>query len=67
MAGSKTPRFPVTVTQLPLVRCAVCGRMLAHHPGAAGDVLTRHYTEQHPETLGLQPDDDPGDPDDDDR
>lgn len=57
MAASKTPRFPVTVTQLPLVRCAVCDRTLAHQPGAAGDVLTRHYTEKHPEVLGLAPDD----------
>ncbi len=43
----------MTVTQLPLVRCAVCGRTLAHQKGSAGDVLTRHYTERHPEILGL--------------
>jgi hypothetical protein len=63
MATSKTPRFPVTVTQLPLVRCAVCARTLAHQKGAAADVLTAHYTRQHPELLGLAPVDDEDGPD----
>lgn len=50
----------MTVTQLPLVRCAVCGSTLAHRRGDAGDVLTRHYTQRHPEVLGLdaEPEDD---------
>jgi hypothetical protein len=34
---------PVTVTQLPLVRCAVCRRTVAHRPGQASVVLTKHY------------------------
>jgi hypothetical protein len=63
MATSRTPRFPVTVTQLPLVRCAVCARTLAHQKGAAADALTTHYSRQHPELLGLTPEDDEDDPD----
>ena len=45
--------FPVTVTQLPLVRCTVCGRTIAHREGQAGAVLTAHYAKAHPEMLGL--------------
>ena len=47
MAKSKPRTFPVTVTQLPLVRCAICGRMLAHQKGAAAEALTAHYTQAH--------------------
>ena len=47
MVRSKTRKFPVTVTQLPLVRCAICGRMLAHQKGAAAEALTVHYTRAH--------------------
>jgi hypothetical protein len=39
--------FPVSVTQLPLVRCAVCGRTIAHQPGRASEVLTSHYEQAH--------------------
>jgi hypothetical protein len=42
---------PVTVTQLPLTRCQVCGRPVAHRPGEAGRELTRHYERAHPEVL----------------
>jgi hypothetical protein len=56
MARSKTPKFPVTVTQLPLVRCSMCGRMLPHQKGAAADVLTAHYAQAHSDLLG-RPDD----------
>ena len=52
MARSKTRKFPVTVTQLPLVRCSVCGRMLPHQKGAAADVLTVHYAQAHSDLLG---------------
>jgi hypothetical protein len=50
-AGSR--RFPVTVTHLPVVRCQVCQRTLAHQPGKASEVLTEHYRRSHPEKLGL--------------
>jgi hypothetical protein len=51
---SKTPRkaFPVTVTRLPVVRCQICGRTMAHRPSSAGDTLTDHYRREHPELLG---------------
>jgi hypothetical protein len=50
-----TPRrnsFPVTVTQLPVVRCRVCDRTVAHRPGEAASALTEHYRKVHPELLG---------------
>jgi hypothetical protein len=46
-------RFPVTVTQLPVVRCQVCQRTIAHQPGKASEVLTDHYQRAHPEKLGM--------------
>jgi hypothetical protein len=46
-------RFPVTVTHLPVVRCQVCQRTIAHQPGKASEVLTDHYRRDHPEKLGL--------------
>ena len=51
MKNSTSSRFPVTVTQLPVVRCRICSRTLAHRPGQASAVLTQHYTRVHPETL----------------
>ncbi len=59
-----TRRFPVTITQLPVVRCEVCQRTVAHRPGQASEVLTEHYRREHPEALGLAAgpagEDDPG-------
>lgn len=52
MSNSTPSRDPVTVTQLPLVRCAVCRRTVAHRPGQASVVLTRHYEKAHPEIDG---------------
>jgi hypothetical protein len=46
-------RFPVTVTHLPVVRCQVCQRTIAHQPGKASEVLTDHYRRSHPDKLGL--------------
>jgi hypothetical protein len=46
-------RFPVTVTHLPVTRCQICQRTIAYRPGKASDVLTGHYRQAHPETLGL--------------
>jgi hypothetical protein len=40
-------RFPVTVTQLPLVRCERCSKRIPHRPGEASDVLTKHYEKEH--------------------
>ena len=45
-------RFPVEVTRLPVVRCAVCDRTVAHRPGQASEVLTKHYQRVHPEMVG---------------
>lgn len=43
--------FPVTVTRLPIARCEVCGRPLAHRKGDASAVLTSHYQRDHPDLL----------------
>jgi hypothetical protein len=51
MSRSEGPRFPVTVTRLPVTRCEVCGRTLAHRPGQASAVLTKHYLRMHPDAL----------------
>ena len=51
MSRSDSPRFPVTVTRLPVTRCEVCGRTLAHQPGQASAVLTEHYHRMHPDAL----------------
>ena len=53
MRNPTSSRQPVTVTQLPLVRCAVCRRTVAHRPGQASIVLTKHYEKAHPEILGV--------------
>jgi len=55
MTMATTPRpSPVTVTRLPLTRCQVCGRTVAHRPGDAARELTRHYERVHPEVLRPQ-------------
>jgi hypothetical protein len=43
----------VTVTRLPVVRCEICRRTVAHRPGQASQVLTEHYRREHPDALGL--------------
>ncbi|MFN8080580.1 MAG: hypothetical protein U0Q19_13565 [Kineosporiaceae bacterium] len=43
--------FPVTVTQLPVVRCAECGRTMAHRTGQASAVLTAHYEQAHAQAI----------------
>jgi hypothetical protein len=52
MSNSTPSRHPVTVTQLPIVRCAVCRRTVAHRPGQASLVLTKHYEKAHPDLIG---------------
>jgi hypothetical protein len=52
MSNATPSRRPVTVTQLPLVRCAICRSTVAHRPGQASAVLTKHYQKAHPEMVG---------------
>jgi hypothetical protein len=51
MNRSNSRRFPVTVTQLPVIRCQICGSSIASRPGQASTVLTEHYQRVHPEVL----------------
>ena len=53
MNKTRSPRFPVTVTHLPVTRCQICDRTVAYRPGKISEVLTEHYRRAHPETLGL--------------
>ncbi len=53
MSTSRSRRFPVTVTQLPVTRCQICDRTLAYRPGNINEVLTEHYRRAHPEALGI--------------
>lgn len=52
MSNSSAASGPITVTHLPLVRCAVCQTTVAHRPGEASAVLTKHYQRAHPEIVG---------------
>lgn len=51
MKTSNSRSFPVTVTRLPVVRCQLCGRTLAHRKGEAGQVLTAHYAREHADAV----------------
>jgi hypothetical protein len=51
MSNQSARRFPVTVTHLPVIRCQICKRTVAHRPGEASQVLTEHYRREHPEVL----------------
>jgi hypothetical protein len=53
MSTSRSRRFPVTVTHLPVTRCQICDRTLAYRPGNISEVLTEHYRQAHPEALGI--------------
>jgi hypothetical protein len=53
MSKSPSPRFPVTVTQLPVTRCQICNRTVAYRPGNLTEVLTEHYRRDHPDALNL--------------
>jgi hypothetical protein len=50
-SSERRSHHPVEVAYLPVVRCAVCRRTVAHRPGQASAVLTRHYQRAHPEML----------------
>jgi hypothetical protein len=52
MRTRRTRTFPITVTQLPVVRCAICHREIAHRPGQASAVLTAHYAQEHADVVG---------------
>ena len=53
MSSSHGPsHYPVELAYLPVVRCAVCRRTVAHRPGQASEVLSKHYERVHPEMLG---------------
>ncbi|MGO8882360.1 MAG: hypothetical protein ACLPUO_19410 [Streptosporangiaceae bacterium] len=51
MSSSRSPRFPVTVTRLPVIRCQVCQRGIPCRSGEASAVLTEHYRREHPDVL----------------
>jgi hypothetical protein len=53
MSNSRSRRFPVTVSHLPVMRCQICHRTVAYRPGKASEVMTEHYRRAHPEALGL--------------
>ena len=53
MTNSRSRRFPVTITHLPVTRCQICHRTVAYRPGNLSEVLTEHYRRAHPEALGL--------------
>jgi hypothetical protein len=43
MSKSPSRRFPVTVTELPVIRCQICHRTVAYGPGSPSGILTEHY------------------------
>ncbi len=51
MTNSKSSRYPVTVTHLPVVRCQICRRTVAYRAGQASAVLTEHYRRAHTATV----------------
>ena len=62
MSSSDSPRYPVTVTQLPVTRCQICRRTVAYRPGQAGAAsaaLTEHYRRAHPKRSAANPTSDP--------
>ena len=52
--STSASRYPVETTYLPLVRCAICRQTVAHRPGQASAVLTKHYEQAHPEIVGVE-------------
>ena len=42
----------VRVTRLPVVRCEICKKTMAHRPGQVKEVLSAHYREKHPDVTG---------------
>jgi hypothetical protein len=53
MSTSRSRRFPVTVTHLPVTRCQICHQTVAYRPGSLSEVLTEHYRRAHPQALGM--------------
>jgi hypothetical protein len=56
MTNSNPSRYAVTVRQLPVVRCQICRRTVAHQPGNASAVLTEHYHRVHADVLAARAD-----------
>jgi hypothetical protein len=54
MSNSRSRRFPVTVTHLPITRRQICHRTAADRPGNLSEDLTGHYRRAHPEAPGLR-------------
>lgn len=54
MSKPASRRFSVTVTQLPVTRCQICRRTVAHRAGNLTEVLTGHYRRAHPEAVELE-------------
>jgi hypothetical protein len=55
MSNPESRRFPVTVTQLPVVRCQTCRRTVACQSGTASEALTGHYRRAHPRRTRRSP------------
>ncbi len=53
-SSGSASNHPVDVSYLPVVRCAICRRTVAHRPGEASAVLTKHYQRAHPEVVGIE-------------
>jgi hypothetical protein len=53
MSKSRSRRFTVTVTHLPVTRCQICHRTVAYPLSNISDVLTGHYRRAHPEVLAI--------------
>jgi hypothetical protein len=56
MSKSNRPRFPVTISRLPVSRCEICQRTIATRTGQASAALTEHYRREHPEILATASD-----------
>jgi len=53
MSNSSSRRFPVTVTQLPVMAVRSARRTVAYRPGTLSEALTEHYRRAHSEALRL--------------
>jgi hypothetical protein len=53
MSESRSRRFPLTVTQLPVTRCQICRRTVAYQPGSLSEVLIERYCRAHPDVLSV--------------
>jgi hypothetical protein len=54
MSNSRSRRFPVTVTHLPVTRCQIRHRTAAYRPGNPSEDLTGHHRRAYPDAPGLR-------------